>query len=378
MKNWIIRIKEVFSKKTLIKLAIVAACLLIVLVLQVYRTSRVRQLYDQNAASRWTPKGGSAQVTVFFKQDALVTGDRVRELLYNLDTALTEASIEEDADEAVSINHCFSVTGTVTITAGTRAVTFPAIGCGGDFFTFHPVQLVAGSFFSEDMLMQDAVLLDETAAWQLFGGNNIAGQTVMIGEVPHVIAGVVRNEAGRIAEASGLDGSMVYLSFDSMSRYGNVPVSMPDAGTDGGTALAPMQTLELLMPEPVRGFSVQLVREKLGVPADSMRVIDNGRRFSNMALYQVLTSFGTRSMQPAQTTYPYWENAARGWEDILALCFLFQILFLAAAVILLTEMIVNGYRHKKWTAAGLYEAGKIALYDLQARRKAHKEKWRYF
>ena len=371
------RIKNTFSKKTLGKLLVVFLCLLVVFMIRIFMTSRIRQLHDQNAAVRWTPDGGSAQISCFFKQDAGVSGERVRELLYNLETALTEASIEEGEEGEVKMNHCYSVTGTVTMTAGTKRASFPAIGCGGDFFTFHPVQLVAGSFFSDEMLMQDTVLIDETAAWQLFGGNNIAGQIVTIDEVPHVVAGVVRNAEGRIAEASGLNGSMVYLSFDSMSRYGE---GIAIVSTDGGegSSPAPMQTLELLMPEPVKGFSKQLVSEKLGVSQESMIVVDNTRRFSYPELYKVATSFGTRSMQPAQTAYPYGENTARGWEDILALCMVFQGIFLAAAVILLTEMIVNGYRHKTWTAHGLYTSAKNTVYDIQAARKAHKEKWKYF
>lgn len=365
--------KYIFAKKTWIKIAIVLGCLFIVFLIRLYMTGRVGALHDQNAAARWTPEGGSAQISCFFRQDAGVTGDRVPELLYNLENALTEASIEEEGDDGVNINHCYSVTGTVSMSAGGKNASFPAIGCGGDFFTFHPVQLVSGSFFSDEMLMQDTVLLDETAAWQLFGGNNIAGQTVMIAEVPHIVAGVIRNANGRIAEASGLDGSMVYLSFDSMSRFGNGFQS-----ETGEAASAPMQTLELLMPEPVQGFAKQLVGEKLGISSDQMIVVDNTRRFSYPELYKVAMSFGTRSMQPAQTAYPYWENAARGWEDILALCFVFQAIFLAAAVILLTEMIVNGYRHKTWTAHGLYTSARNTVYDIQAARIAHKEKWKYF
>lgn len=372
------RIKTIFSKKTIIKLAVACGCLLVVFAIRLYMSSRMSELHDQNAAARWTPGGGSAQISCFFKQDANVTGDRIKELLYNLDNALTEASIEANEEGAVRINYCYSTIGTVSLSAGTRTVTLPAIGCGGDFFLFHPVQLVSGSFFSDDMLMQDAVILDENSAWQLFGGNNIAGQTVYIDSVPHFVAGVIRSETGHLAEAAGLNGSMVYLTFDSMSRYGTGFRTGTMSGEGTGSESAAMQTLELLMPEPVKGFAKQLVTEKMGVSAESMIVVDNSRRFSYPSLYAVATSFGTRSMQPSQTAYPYWENLARGWEDVLALCFVFQIVFLAAAVILLTEMIVNGYRHKKWTAAGLYESSRIFVYDLQARRKAHKEKWKYF
>ena len=45
------------------------------------------------------------------------------------------------------------------------------------------------------MLMKDYCVIDEDAAWQLFGSNDVAGMTVYIGGVPHIVTGVIRRPA---------------------------------------------------------------------------------------------------------------------------------------------------------------------------------------
>lgn len=57
--------------------------------------------------------------------------------------------------------------------------------------------------------MSDGVVLDEDAAWQLFGSSDIAGQSVMIGETPHHVAGVIERPDDRLSRKAGLNKSVV-------------------------------------------------------------------------------------------------------------------------------------------------------------------------
>ena len=47
--------------------------------------------------------------------------------------------------------------------------------------------------------------------------------------------------------------------------------------------------------------------------------------------------------------YPYWENVARGYEDILTVVTLFELLFLLYAVILALVFFCIWWKHKGWT-----------------------------
>jgi hypothetical protein len=73
--------------------------------------------------------------------------------------------------------------------------------------------------------------------------------------------------------------------------------------------------------------------------------------------------------------YPYWENVARGYEDILALITLFELLFYLYGLIAALVILGIKWRHKGWT---LHEK-RLALQDKAERfaerqREARKRK----
>ena len=146
-----------------------------------------------------------------------------------------------------------------------------------------------------------------------------------------------------------------------------------DSSQDGGIGC-----YEVVMPGPVRGFAASLLREKLSLPQNQMSVIDNTARFDVPALLKVLMSFGTRSMQEMPINYPYWENIARGWEDILALILLIKAICIIIPVLIITVMIIQAYRHKKWTAGSVWKSLMDRKYDMESHVRYHNDKWKYF
>jgi hypothetical protein len=196
------------------------------------------------------------------------------------------------------------------------------------------LELVNGTYFSGHDLMQDSVIVDEEAAWQLFGSSDIIGKPVMIGGVPHYIRGVVRRETGRMWEGAGLNNGVAYISNDSLVKYGN---------TSG------IRNYEVVMPNPVSGFAARLVGENLGFTEEKMMVIDNTARYGWEALLTVITETGQRSMHSYAIRFPYWENYARGFEDILAFMMVLQAFFLLVPAVILALMIYFGFKHRTWT-----------------------------
>ena len=63
--------------------------------------------------------------------------------------------------------------------------------------------------------------------------------------------------------------------------------------------------------------------------------------------------------------YPYWENIARGYEDILALLLLVRALAVIALFVIIVVIVVNLYRHKKWTVRGIVNYLSDKKYDLE-------------
>ncbi len=291
---------------------------------------------SQQMASRWSEKKDAAQISCFFSVDSGIDLDQIQTFEHSVDGILTEAAIKQESENpgARLWADAYSAAGSVTITSDRGSVQTDAIGIGGDFFLFHPMTLVSGSYFSGNDLMQDYCVIDQDVAWQLFGSSNVAGMMVYISGIPHIVMGVVERPHGRFAEAAGLDGTMVYLSYDSLSKYGSC---------------SGINNYEIVMPNPVTGYAENVIRENFASDSASVDVVDNTGRYSMMSRLALLTQFGLRSMNGKAIIYPYWENIARGYEDVLCLLTFFQLLFLLYAIAVALRLFVSWWRHKGWT-----------------------------
>ncbi len=311
---------------------------------------------EQRIARRWSSEGGVAQVSCFFSPGADITPDSIESFEHSLDNALKEASIELDSPNpgARLWADAYSADGTITLSTDKGSVQADALGIGGDFFLFHQLRLLSGSYFSGNDLMQDYVILDRETAWQLFGSVDVAGMLVTISGRPHMVIGVVERPGGKLYEAAGLDGPRVFVSYETLSAY----------GSSGG-----INHFEIVMPNPVRQYALNYVREQLGKQEREVEVLENSTRYSIGKRLRLLLDFGTRSMNGKAIIYPYWENVARGYEDILALLTLFQMLFLIYPSGVLLIWIVIRWKHKTWTARTVFAAAQDKLQRAGERRR---------
>lgn len=346
---------------------ITVVSLILFLVLTVWSDRQVDELIDQQAAARWDEEGNSAQVSCFFTENVEVDEFMLMSFERQLEQSLTEILPAEDvADENGKrlFIDTYSSQGTITVISEKgKLESVNAVGIGGDFFLFHPLQLLNGGYFSGNDLMKDSIILDEEAAWQLFGSNDIAGMSVMIGNVPHYVAGVIKRQEGKFAENAGLNKTVVYVSNETLSAY----------GTSGG-----ISTYEVVAPNPVKGFVYNCVKEKLGVEEEKMIVIENSSRYSLEAVIPVILDFGTRSMQNAAVKFPYWENIGRGWEDIKALVLVFQCIFLLLPTVIIVVFLIKKWKNKKIT---LKDVGRFVMETRDSifmKARSEKEKWQHF
>ncbi|MCL2717931.1 MAG: ABC transporter permease [Lachnospiraceae bacterium] len=328
MKN----ILQNLTKKQIVLIGIVLLSLLIYGALTLTANTLKKSLDDQRAAQRWSNSGDFAQVSCFFADNQTLDFNQIMTFRSQIEKNLSEAAHSAN-DNHRSFIDAYSSIGTVNIRSERGRLETTAIGIGGDFFLFHPLKLVNGSYFSGHDLMKDSVILDEEAAWQLFGSSDIAGMPVTIGGVPHYVRGVISRESGRLWEAAGLNSGVAYLSAESLLAYGN---------TTG------IQHYEFVMPNPVSGFAYRVALENFGYTEDRMMVIDNSARYGFESLIRVIAETGTRSMQSFAVRFPYWENYARGFEDILAFILVFQMIFLTVPIIITGVMLFLAYKNRTW------------------------------
>lgn len=309
MKKWI----QGLSLRQWICFGSCILCLLLVLGISLVETQLQKQLFDQQAASRWSEKKDVAQVSAFFSAEAELDDKYFVGVKHQIDAALQEASIVAENENARLWIDSLSLMGKVNIRSKRADVEVRAVGVAGDFFQFHPVKLLYGSYFNDDSMMQDNVIIDEETAWQLFGSSDVVGMQVTIANVPHRIGGVIERQKGKLAETAGLKESVCYLSLDSLKNYGS------GAG---------QYSYEVLMPNPVKGFALATLTKQLESFEEQVEIVENTSRYKLMSRLLVLKGFGTRSMSQKGIVYPYWENIARGYEDIFALTLLLKILLL--------------------------------------------------
>lgn len=319
---------------------------------------------SQQMAERWSEKKDVSQISCFFSPNAYVDPDSIEMFRHSLDGALQQASIVQDSPNANARlwADAYSADGRITVSSEKGSVTADAIGVGGDFFLFHPLQLLNGSYFSESDYNQDYCILDEDAAWQLFGSNDINGQIVMIGNIPHMVAGVVHREEGKLEQAAGLDSTVIYVSYNTLSTLGS---------SNG------INHYEIVMPNPVYAYAYNYVKENIGVAEKELEVVENTTRYELMERLQVIADFGTRSMNGKAIIYPYWENVARGYEDIIAALTMLGLVFLIYPVVLFVIFVVIWWKHKTWTARSIYlylqDKGERKMEDVRAKRLRKKQ-----
>ncbi len=291
---------------------------------------------SQNAAERWCDDGSVSQVSCFFSVNAGMDEDRLQEFEHSIDDALLDAGVKLKTENpgARLWADAYSADGTISLTSDRTTVSCDAIGIGGDFFLFHPLKLLSGNYFSGNALMSDVCVIDQDAAWQLFGSSNVAGMTVYISGIPHIITGVVERGDSRLEKAAGLDATLVYVSLDTLQKYGRC---------NG------INCYELIMPNPVTGFAAKYVKEALGMDERETQVIENTTRYDLFSRVKLIPSYGTRGMNGKAIIYPYWENVARGYEDLLMVVTFFELLFCALAVLCGGIFFILVWTGKGWT-----------------------------
>jgi len=208
---------------------------------------------------------------------------------------------------------------------------------GGNFFLFHPVELISGAHLPEESLNRDLVLIDMHLAWQLFGAVDVAGMELFFDGVPHLIVGVYRPADNFASRAAGGDLPHMFLYYDTMA-------SLTGRG-------APITTIHAVLPNPLLGLAEEVFTDALeagNIPEDGFWMVNNTSRYTLGALIGVIRGFGTRAMYQTGIRLPYWENAARMTEDIAALLLVFTVLLLIYPLIVGIRLLIWAWRRRRW------------------------------
>lgn len=250
-----------------------------------------------------------------------------------LDAKFMEQSLETPENGSLYVD-AYSASAKIGVNTDYGSAEVNAVGVGGDFFYFHPLQLRSGSYISERDLMDDLVVLDEVMAWRLFGGTDLTGMTLYINGEPFVVSGVVTMEDDFATSQARTQEGAVFLSYTALKR-------LVDAVT--------VDCYEIVLPDPITGYAYGIVED--GFLAGNGEIVENSSRYTLSHLLDVVGGFGERSMRTNGVIYPYWENALRLTEDYAVLLLVLMVLFalcpLVFLVVFVVRWICRGYRYAK-------------------------------
>lgn len=313
-----------------------------------------KNLYDQQTVKRWAENGDDyAQISCFYPISAELSDFGYLSIHHAVEEALTKASLTAESENAELFTDAYSVTGKMHISTENEGKEVNVVGVSDTFFLFHPVRLLTGSYFDENMLMKDGVILDEDTAFLLYGSEDVVGMPVYIGNVQYYIRGVAARDDSYFAKKAGLSEAVCFVPVDTLKTYGTIEGSY---------------TYEVVMPNPVDGFAKDTVGAALNDTQQKIEVIENSERFSLDAKKEIVLDFGVRSMNRNSILYPYWENIARAVEDICGLLFVLQSLSFVTAAVLLILYIRILYKNRTWSVKGIVTKISDAMYERKCKR----------
>lgn len=342
--------------------------LLLFLILSAVSSSMAAGMESQAAADRW--RAGSdikyAQISCFISVDAAFKQSNIPQLRASVDSALKEASVGTDNKTGKLWLDAYSTETRLSAQTDRGSVDASVTAVGGYFFTLHPMKYISGYAFSPDDIMQDRVVLDTDAAWQLFGSFDITGRTLTMSGKDCIVAGVTARKNDNVSDslidlAYG-EKPRIYISYDLLDSIN------PDT---------PLSCYEAVLPSPISGFALDLITSKIGVDKADIEVIENSARYGFFALCDTIKVLTVRSMRTSRIIYPYWENIAGVIEDYLAFMLLIRIIcavILGAAVFIITVRFVITHPVKREKLSDIMDSIKGFISRLTAKLKSKKSK----
>ncbi len=356
------KIKKPLSYGLVIFGCIITVLVSIYLIFLGVSNKNVKSRPEQFAAERWMNEESLlnyAQISCFLTSNTGFSKNNILSLSRSFDERMMSESISSQSGGRLWI-HAYSGQGKVSVDSSTNIQT-EVTAVGNDFFFFHNVELLSGSYFTDDPLNYDHVIISEYLAWQLYGSYDVIGKDVFISNIPYYICAVSKDAYSE----GGTAVPHIYMQY-------NVYESM-----DSSVFIS---CYEVLLPDPISEFAINIVKSYITFNVLEYEIIQNTSRFNLENTFKNLTSLTQRNIKTNKVIYPEWENQSRIMEQRLAYFLLVRIIVLILIAITLIVMFIlyrkNIYEFSENTFAKIKTKAKntkIANAIRNKRRKRYEE-----
>lgn len=320
-------------KKFDVTIKIIAAVLLIVSAVCIYFCVKTcRELPSQYVYVDWRGDNETrfSQISVFVSESSAISINDIYAFRNKMSKELRNNTVSSNINKT-QYTDCWSCVGSAKVANDSISGNTSVLAIGGNYFDFHPLPLLYGSYLRESDIMQDAVILDDRLAWYLFGAVNVVGMTINIDGTDHLIVGIVEHESDNASSSADSSETRIFMSYEA---FCNNFESKPS-----------ITCYEVVLPNPVKNYAINLVNDTFS--SKRSEIIENTHRFSFDNLVKIINNFPERSMN-SDVPYPYWENAARYNETRAAYLLLIGLLSFLFPFIAFITLLAQYIKYGQW------------------------------
>lgn len=313
-----------------------------------------------NAGERWSAAGEPyATLSLHTDTESALSRNQVESYAHSIDNALLTESIESP-ENGSAWAYCYYTEDVISVTGPKATAALTTMATGGSFYTFHPLEFLYGAPYVFDKSLPDGVVLDEDAAWRIFGATDVVGMTVEIGGREMTVTGIVQKER----DSDGYTKAYGEIPRVYMSYYGYENVF----GEENN-----ITTFEVTLPNPVKAFAKNIFETAVSVNEDHMVLRENSNRYSIVNRFNRMKELPYMGMRNDRIVYPYFENELQVIDYTTSVWMVAQTIAGACTILTLLSAIIALF------ASGFSISGVVKLWWKKAEtawEKRHAEKRR--
>lgn len=344
------------SIKNKIRLTAFLLCIIVALLCLCLLQITNKKENQFNAARHWQSGHQEfAYISVYISPEENWKENDRNTLVSSLKMSFQQNSIINEKREDNSqglLNDCFSCEGAMEFTNGKNTASAKVTATGGDFFFFHRNIWLSGSAYSDNDIMKDRVVINKQLAWQLFGGENVAGMPFKINGNTYYVAGVVDVEEPEKKEDTNEIICRAWLPYSTFCNeyngQGSTSLETGDIGigtdTEENINKLPVTCYEIVMPDPVKNWALNIIQQNLDTKNRKMVIVENSNRTNFFYVINNIKNFFYKTTNTKPVAYPYWENEAKVRDTQRELYTCILIIAIIYPVLLVIRVITRIYK----------------------------------
>ena len=322
------------KKKIILFIGIVITAVMTFASYSFIEKQRIDKSYSQLAYIRWAGNGngaGFSQISVFYDKTAGPSRSDLDGIRNKINQKLREDSVLYSEEKKKTWIDAYSTCAPLEIRKDKNTINVNAYLVGGDFFQIHPIKLKNGNYPKNGELQ---ILLDENAAWNLFGSSDLEGMKLWIGDTVFTVSGVVEYGENKLSNDALGNTDTVYIPYESICAKKSLKENEDDDRTNGSFGDSDKEKgmdvkitcYEAVLPNPIKNYGLNTVaeateiemlsdeetkRQRSSLNFDGKEIVDNSARFDYISLINRIKERKYADMRTNGIAYPYWENLAR-------------------------------------------------------------------